>query len=429
MAYSVSAQILVVAGGGGGGGSTGGGGGGGGVSTASISLLLGTHAVVVGAGGTGTTSGGTAGTNGVDSSFVTAALPTATTYLSKGGGAGGQSGSYIGQNGGSGGGGALYATHQTAGTSTQTSLGYEYGLGNAGAVGGNYPSLSNGSGGGGGGAGAAGVAGNSISATTGDGGAGYYSTISGTNSAYGGGGGGGTLATGSRAGNGGVGGGGAGIYGAVLSTTSNATAYTGGGGGGDGTGNQGAGNGGSGVVIISYPAPQQFIGGTVTTVSGNIIHTFIGSGSLSPTVSYSNVLSNQGDTVASNDAIRNISFMDNELVPVYDRFLGPTDPYNLGITSFYGITSISTTRTSSSQDAVSTQIGITTILSDQTMMLMNSDPTVVATWDNPLNYQSVQLVTPANDPRRITVRVLYYQVGSTGETIQTGSTSLVQTWF
>jgi hypothetical protein len=427
MAYSVSAQILVVAGGGGGGGSTGGGGGGGGVSTASISLLLGTHAVVVGAGGTGTTSGGTAGTNGVDSSYVTAALPSATTYLSKGGGAGGQSGSYIGQNGGSGGGGSLYATHQTAGTSNQTSLGYAFGLGNAGGTGGNYPSLSNGSGGGGGGAGAAGVAGNSISATTGDGGAGYYSTIGGTNSAYGGGGGGGTLATGSRAGNGGVGGGGAGIYGAVASTTSNATAYTGGGGGGDGTGNQGAGNGGSGVVIISYPTPQQFIGGTITTVSGNIIHTFTGSGSLSPTVSYSSTLSNQGDIVTPGSPIRSTSPMNFNQIPVYDTYT--VKPYNIGISSLYGITPISTSRISTAQDAITTQISISVVLADQTMMLMNSDPTVVATWDNPMNYQSIQLVTPANDPRRITVRVLYYQVGSTGETIQTGSTSLVQTWF
>ncbi len=39
-----------------------------------------------------------------------------------------------------------------------------------------------------------------------------------------------------------------------------------------------AGNGGSGVVIIRYPGPQLATGGTITSVGGYTIHTFMSSG-------------------------------------------------------------------------------------------------------------------------------------------------------
>ena len=51
----------------------------------------------------------------------------------------------------------------------------------------------------------------------------------------------------------------------------------GGNGAGNGTGLSG-GNGGSGIVIISYIGSQAAVGGTVTTASGNTIHTFTGDG-------------------------------------------------------------------------------------------------------------------------------------------------------
>ena len=428
MPYTVSAQILVVAGGGGGGGYYGGGGGGGGVITTNIELLLGIHSVVVGSGGTGG-SLNSIGTNGNDSSFITAALPTATTYLAKGGGAGAGgadgAGKYNGANGGSGGGGSLYTDSQTPGSTNQTSSGYAFGLGYNGGIGGNYPTLNNGVGGGGGGAAAVGVAGNSISQTMGNGGAGYYSSISGSSTAYAGGGGGGTWSSGTRAGTGGIGGGASGILGTSQTSSANGAANTGGGGGGDGA-QIGAGTGGSGVVIISYPAPQQFTGGTITTNSGNIIHTFTSLGSLTPSVSYSSSVTNQGDSIAIGSSVRNTSIIDFESIPVYDT--NTTDIFVTNLPTFYSITSISTYRSFSSQDAVPAQVGITTILSDQEMMLINSDPTQIATWDNPHNYQSIQLITPANDPRKITVRLLYYYVGM-GNVPGGSTTTYVQTWF
>ena len=426
MPYTVSAQILVVAGGGGGGGFYGGGGGGGGVITATINIVLGTHSILVGGGGSGGTSSGIGG-NGNDSSFITAALPTATTYLAKGGGAGGggSGGVYGGGSGGSGGGGSLYTVSQTAGLTNQTSAGYAFGLGFNGGIGGNYPTLSNGVGGGGGGAGAVGVAGNSISQTMGNGGAGYYSSISGSSTAYAGGGGGGTWSGGTRSGTGGVGGGGIGIIGTTASSSVNAGTNTGGGGGGDGA-QIGAGTGGSGIVIISYPAPQQFTGGTVTTNSGNIIHTFTSLGSLTPSVSYSSSMTNQGDTVSIGSSVRNTSLVDFGSIPVYDT--NAVDTLATNLPTFYSITNVTTFRTFGSQDAIPAQIGITTILADQEMMLINSDPTQIATWDNPHNYQAIQLITPANDPRKITVRLLYYYIGM-GDVPGGSTTTYVQTWF
>ena len=428
MPYTVSAQILVVAGGGGGGGYYGGGGGGGGLVSASISLLLGTHSIVVGGGGIGGTLNSIGG-NGSDSTFVTAALPTATTYLAKGGGAGAGgtdgAGKYNGANGGSGGGGSLYTASQTPGSTNQTSAGYAFGLGYNGGIGGNYPTLNNGVGGGGGGAGAVGVAGNSISQTMGNGGAGYYSSISGSSTAYAGGGGGGTWTSGTRAGTGGVGGGAGGIIGSSPTGSPNGGANTGGGGGGDGA-QIGAGTGGSGIVIISYPAPQQFTGGTVTTNSGNIIHTFTSLGSLTPSVSYSSSMTIQGDTVSIGSSVRNTGVVDFELIPVYDT--NATDILLTNINTVFDIDVVTTYRSFSSQDAMPAQIGITTILADQEMMLINSDPTQIATWDNPHNYQSIQLITPANDPRKITVRLLYYYIGM-GDVPGGSTTTFVQTWF
>jgi hypothetical protein len=429
MPYSVTAQILVVAGGGGGGGYYGGGGGGGGVASASISLILGTHSIVIGAGGSAGISSIT-GSSGNDSSFITAALPTATTYLAKGGGAGagGTSGAYPALNGGSGGGGSLYTTYQTAGSSNQTSAGYSLGLGNAGGAGGNYPTISNGSGGGGGGAASTGQPGQPISSTIGNGGYGLYSSITGTSTPYGGGGGGGTWSSGYRAGTGGPGGGGNGALGAVTGIQ-NGIVNTGGGGGGDGA-NIGAGTGGSGIVIISYPAPQQFTGGTITTNSGNIIHTFTSLGSLSPITSYSSTLISQGDSV-STGVTRNSSLMSVSSISAYDT--NPVDVYQTNTKTTMSTTLVTSNRSFAPQDAITAIIGITVIMADQTMMLMNNDPNQVATWDTAIsNYQYVQLVTPANDPRYITVRVLYYVVGVTGTSPQTTgglSTSYVQTWF
>ena len=263
---TVSASYLVVAGGGGGGGATSGasnGGSGGGAGgyrtgTASLNPTL-SYTVTVGAGGSaGPSSGGAAG-KGNDSVF--------NAITSTGGGYGIQSGGAAnGGSGGSGGGAAGGGTVGSGNTpSTSPSQGNNGGSGLANACGG------------GGGAGA--VGGNASGAGLdigGNGGAGSASSISGLSVTYAGGGGAGGYSGGSNGGTGGGGNGG--------NSPTSGTPNTGGGGGG-GNGNVGAltgGAGGSGVVIISYPAPQKFGGGIVTTSGSNVIHTFNTSGTLTP---------------------------------------------------------------------------------------------------------------------------------------------------
>lgn len=275
---TVSASYLVVAGGGGGGDSYGGGGGAGGYLTGTTSLNpTQSYTVTVGAGGAGSTSSSLTGNQGSNSVF--------NAITSTGGGGGGSandvlnSSTSIGANGGSGGGGAANAS---GGTVTRAG-----GSGNTPST---SPSQGNNGGSGvtdsatyraaGGGGGSFAVGSNGTSGVAGAGGAGTPLSISGASVTYAGGGGGGGFAV--TQGAGGTGGGGAG--GVSTSTAPVAgTANLGGGGGGAGdvTTFNGA-SGGSGVVIISYPSPQKFGGGIVTTSGANTIHTFQTSGTLAP---------------------------------------------------------------------------------------------------------------------------------------------------
>jgi hypothetical protein len=273
---SVTASYLVVAGGGGGGASYGGGGGAGGLLTSTTSLNpTQSYAVTVGAGGAGSTNSSLRGTVGSNSVLSGTGI---TTLTSTGGGGGGSANDSTGQvtggNGGSGGGGAANATGGTVtssgGTGNTPSTSPSQGS-NGGS--GETNSLTYRAAGGGGGASAVGVNGNSSAA--GNGGAGTASSISGSSVTYAGGGGGGS--SGSTAGTGGAGGGGNGVG----SGSGNAGTANSGGGGGGASANNG-GKGGSGIVIISYPAPQQFGGGVVTTSGANVIHTFNTSGTLTP---------------------------------------------------------------------------------------------------------------------------------------------------
>jgi len=272
---SVTASYLVVAGGGGGGSRFGGGGGAGGLlsGTATLNPTL-SYTVTVGAGGTAGPITGGAGTSGAgDGGNGSNSIFNAIT--STGGGGGGAGDSRNGLAGGSGGGGAgRFATSGGSATSGQ---------GNAG--GGSSGGASNYYGGGGGGAGAAGTAGSN---SVGPGGNGTASSITGSSVTYAGGGGGGNYGSGASTTRsaGGTGGGGQGGASGNL-TGESGTANLGGGGGGgvndnNGSSNAPGGQGGSGVVIISYPAPQQFGGGVVTTSGSNVIHTFNTSGTLTP---------------------------------------------------------------------------------------------------------------------------------------------------
>ena len=250
-------DYLVVAGGGGGGAAIGGGGGGGGfregksspapiysaspiVAPAGLTVTATTYPITVGGGGAGNT-GACTSSNGGDSVF--------STITSAGGGYG------PGQPGGSGGGGG----HQGAGGTGNTppvspSQGFPGGMNNLQSP--PTPSAGRFSGAGGGGATQAGTQSSCAGypSTSGPGGAGATTSISGSPTSYAGGGGGGGYANPSEAGgSGGLGGGGKGAGwsgpAGVAGTTN-----TGGGGGGGSAGPAGPTgySGGSGIVILRY---------------------------------------------------------------------------------------------------------------------------------------------------------------------------------
>ena len=239
-------QALIVAGGGAGGFSIGGGGGGGGVIDASdMNLLLpanDTFSLSVGSGGVGTTTFSDI-TSGADSMLVFAT----TNFVAVGGGRGGSWATDYqkGGSGGSGGGGVMNRG------------------GGAGTSGQGYPGGGNVSyrPGGGGGATHAGGIYDSLSNTSGVGGEGLSSSITGEEQVYGSGGGGGrgnnslispAVQAGTGGTNAGDGGGNSGIDGF-------------GGGGGGGAVNQAGGNGGSGIVAIGFTPTTE---GIVTVASG-----------------------------------------------------------------------------------------------------------------------------------------------------------------
>jgi hypothetical protein len=260
---SVSASYLVVAGGAGGGWKFGGGGGAGGYQTGTISLnpTL-SYTVTVGAGGSGApngnTSTGTAGSNSVFSSITSA------------GGGGGASQSQQAGSGGSGGGASNDNTTLKGSGNTPSTSPSQGNDGGNGAVS---------SGGGGGGSSSVGVAGSGSNG--GNGGNATSNSISGSAVTYAGGGGGGCESGTAGTGQGGGGNG----SNSAATNGGNAEANRGSGGGGSGWGGSNTangGSGGSGIVIISYPSPQKFGGGVVTSSGGNTIHTFTTSGTLSP---------------------------------------------------------------------------------------------------------------------------------------------------
>ena len=257
-------DYLVIAGGGGGSGGPGGSGGGAGgmlvVSNSSIMGSIGSvYSILIGSGGSGGASYGAA-TNGSNSSFYN------TVAIGGGGGPKTWDRPFAnGVSGGSGSGGSGYDGN-SQGIAT-TSGGYgTTGQGNNGGVGRGIGGNS-GAGGGGGGAGA--VGGDSTTTSAGSGGAGLSNSFSGSAVTYAGGGAG----TGYNVSDGIVGSGGGGSPGAPGGTNS-------GGGGGAGSSAKVGAGGGSGLVIIRYLAPQRASGGTITTSSGYVIHTFTVSGTI-----------------------------------------------------------------------------------------------------------------------------------------------------
>ena len=262
-------EYLVVAGGGGG-GKTGGGGGAGGLLAGFSGVTTGSAiTVTVGAGGGGSVSQSDAAFSGSNSVFG--------NFTASGGGGAGSNSSGSGVNGPgvSGGSGGGVASTGNAGGVPGSGI---TGQGNAGGygtvTGTGYPA------GGGGGAGTVGLSG--VGGTTsGNGGAGIASAISGSVVTYAGGGGGGSQ--GQTAGAGGAGGGGSGTNNNTTGTAGTTNTGGGGGGGGFGTNYANGGAGGSGVVIIRYPGTTQFFtGGTLSYANGYMIHTFYANGTLVP---------------------------------------------------------------------------------------------------------------------------------------------------
>jgi len=268
---SINVSALVVAGGAGGGGvingsgASGGGGAGGLIYISNLPLTTTNYTITVGAGGAGGTNLGSNGTNGSNSSIIGSAVSNTSIG---GGGGGGVPTATVGNQGtagGSGGGGAGSNVANTGGAGT-SGQGFAGGAGIS--TGSYYP--------GGGGGGSANNGGNASTTGGGAGGIGTsYNFANGTSIYYAGGGGGGSY-NGGTPGTGGSGGGANGVYNAV---GLNGTSSTGGGGGGTGAtgtlGNNPGGAGGSGIVIVSYPLPQRWSGGTVTNNNGtNVVHTF-----------------------------------------------------------------------------------------------------------------------------------------------------------
>ena len=275
-------EVLVVAGGGSGGVDNGGGGGAGGlIYNSNFAVTPGTQlAATVGDGGAARAGGSDdgPGNNGANSVFGS------LTAYGGGGGSGWTnaslppgSSSYTGGNG----------AGQSASTSSGNSLGA--GTGNritgtttvASGQGNNGGTAVGGFAGGGGGGGGSG--GNASNGAAGAGGLGFRSNISGSQVIYAAGGAGGwDVFSG---------------YTSTLPFTENGTvkkttqtaedacpANTGHGGNGGNHNNNSSGAGGSGIIIVRYPGPQKAIGGVVTSVGGDTIHTFTTSGNFTPLV-------------------------------------------------------------------------------------------------------------------------------------------------
>jgi hypothetical protein len=283
-----------------------------------------------------------------------------------------------------------------------------------GGVGGPY-------GGGGGGAGGYGASG-------GVGGMGSALNPGGS-SLTGGGGGGGTVTTVPASG-----GGGTGIYGQATNGSGGPVDNPGTGGslfsvggqpGLNGNGGQ-YGGGGSGAVAASVdPTKGNGAGGALLIV-------FSSTNYLYPNIMP--VVANAINTASSTLAVTSTT-TDKTLLIQFDDLVNSTSDMQYsslatGNTVIYGNTDIQATKELQSSAVLAGNTQIVTYISDHEMMLKNNDPTQPAAYNVPGNYQVIQEVTPANDPRLINVRLKNFVIGVTGEsgdntTVVTGS----QIWY
>jgi hypothetical protein len=470
-------EYLVVAGGGGGGGRDVGGGGGGGGYRSSvlgeqsgggvtaeeiITLSTGSYTVTIGAGGAGgiDSTGNRHGKKGTNSVFG--------SVTSEGGGGGrGWESATDERNGGSGGGGAGI-TYFDGGLGTP-GQGFNGGLGAS-------SSFTEYGGAGGGGAGAIGQ-----SAAAGrNGGSGVLSTINGSSVFRAGGGGG----AGHRSsGNGTLGAGGAGGGGSAGTSsdasTRNGVVNSGGGGGASRAESISGGAGGSGIVIVRYEKTKFNLGlaagGAVATggsggsagadsVNGNGgLYGGGGAGTTNSTVD-TNVGNGAGGalkivwpssrkypfpdqftptvTNIQLEEIKETSLIPQEIPNTVNYTIAPVDHredqsatdntannLNPGAVYDYEIKfPVKVNKPAPESVFVSTkEIQIQVIEVDHELMLINNDIRNIATWDDPTKYQKIERVRLENDPRRVTVRLLNFVVGVTGEGPLVPTQ--IQTWF
>jgi hypothetical protein len=306
-----------------------------------------------------------------------------------------------------------------------------------------YPQARGGAGGcgqAGGGGGAAGMANY--------GGVGGTAQSTGTAVLFGGGGAGGASTNTSFA----YGGGGAGIYSAVnktiisyANTTGNSadgvlSAVVVGGGalfGGGGAGGSSAatvpgfGCGGSGALLIVYnttgtsyvfpnPSPVAYS----QTTPGYLQQYPYG---LSATVPNSSLLVfSTGTTCKSLKTV----FPNFISVPASVAYNNSNANKNVRYTSDLNNPAISANRGITAQCLASSNIQLTTYISSHEMMMKNSDRGLPATYNTPGNYQVIQEINKANDPRLVNARVANFIVGVTGATGTTGTagTTVNQYW-
>jgi len=253
----------------------------------------------------------------------------------------------------------------------------------------------------------------------------------------GGGGGGGGVSTTAASG----GGGGVDVYG--ITSSSNYIIFGGsannpgsGGakfnlGGQPGTGGNGGlyGGGGAGAAVSSVDTNTgNGAGGALLIVYNTTASTY----------SYPSIMPVLSNSVGagSNTLLTFSSTTNKLLLTQFDNIVTPYqglqyETLNTGNLVNYGNVDINVAKTFLSQSIIAGNLQVITYITDHEMMLKNSDPTLPATYNTPGNYQVIQEVTPANDPRLITVRIQNFVTGVTGsDGSQTVSvTAGGQVWF
>jgi hypothetical protein len=130
--------------------------------------------------------------------------------------------------------------------------------------------------------------------------------------------------------------------------------------------------------------------------------------------------------------VRTIKVLDSYIVDVKSsETVSSSDVFSkyidLGIYVNQSIVSIKSERSGFQGNSVlSGTLTIKTEEIDHELMIVNNDKNRIATWNDP-NYQLIQKVTLENDPRRITVRLLNFIVGVTGEGVLVPTQ--IQVWF